>query len=83
MFLNFQLLSLVGSLLSVMASMLLPCICYLKIFGTARCSMAEVALIVMITVLGSLVAASGGGWWIGVWCGTSRKDIHIFLSSVK
>ncbi|KAI4967680.1 hypothetical protein ZWY2020_019666 [Hordeum vulgare] len=25
-----------------MASMLLPCICYLKIFGTARCSMAEV-----------------------------------------
>ncbi|KAF7016818.1 hypothetical protein CFC21_030346, partial [Triticum aestivum] len=54
-----HLMALVGSLLSVMASMLLPCICYLKIFGTARCSRAEVALIVMIIVLGSLVAASG------------------------
>lgn len=54
-----HLMALVGSLLSVMASMLLPCICYLKIFRTARCSRAEVALIVMIIVLGSLVAASG------------------------
>ncbi|KAI4963322.1 hypothetical protein ZWY2020_015030 [Hordeum vulgare] len=54
-----HLMALVGSLLSVMASMLLPCICYLKIFGTTRCSRVEVALIVMIIVLGSLVAASG------------------------
>ncbi|KAM0925597.1 hypothetical protein ACQ4PT_004093 [Festuca glaucescens] len=54
-----ELMAFVGSLLSVMVSMLLPCICYLKIFGTARCSMAEVVLIVMIIVLGSLVAATG------------------------
>lgn len=54
-----HLMALVGSLLSVMASMLLPCICYLKIFGLARCSRAEVALIGAIIVLGSLVAASG------------------------
>ncbi|XP_051217671.1 amino acid transporter AVT1I [Lolium perenne] len=54
-----HLMALVGSLLSVMASMLLPCICYLKIFGTARCSRAEVVLIVTIIILGSLVAASG------------------------
>ncbi|KAM0851074.1 hypothetical protein ACQ4PT_052654 [Festuca glaucescens] len=54
-----ELMAFVGSLLSVMVSMLLPCICYLKIFGTARCSMAEVVLIVMIIVLDSLVAATG------------------------
>ncbi|CAM0904336.1 unnamed protein product [Alopecurus aequalis] len=53
------LMAFVGSLLSVMVSMLLPCICYLKIFGTARCSRAEVVLIVMIIALGSLVAVSG------------------------
>jgi vesicular inhibitory amino acid transporter len=54
-----DLMALVGSLLSVMVSMLLPCICYLKIFGTTRCSRGEVVLMVMIIVLGSLVAASG------------------------
>ncbi|TVU14241.1 hypothetical protein EJB05_37696, partial [Eragrostis curvula] len=54
-----HLMALVGSLLSVMASMLLPCIFYLKIFGTTRCGKAEVALIAAIIVLGSLVAATG------------------------
>ncbi|KAM3405755.1 hypothetical protein ACQJBY_000020 [Aegilops geniculata] len=54
-----DLMALVGSLLIVMASMLLPCICYLKIFGTASCSRAEVALMVVIIILGSSVAASG------------------------
>ncbi|KAL6650851.1 hypothetical protein ACP70R_009776 [Stipagrostis hirtigluma subsp. patula] len=54
-----HLMALVGSLLSVMASMLLPCIFYLKIFGVTRCGRAEVALIAMIIVLGSLVAATG------------------------
>lgn len=54
-----DLMALVGSLLIVMASMLLPCICYLKILGTASCSRAEVALMVIIIILGSLVAASG------------------------
>ncbi|GJN02692.1 hypothetical protein PR202_ga20070 [Eleusine coracana subsp. coracana] len=54
-----HLMALVGSLLSVMASMLLPCIFYLKIFGAARCGRAEVVLIAAIIVLGSLVAATG------------------------
>ncbi|CAD6260662.1 unnamed protein product [Miscanthus lutarioriparius] len=54
-----HLMALVGSLLSVMAAMLLPCIFYLKIFGVARCSRAEVALIATIIVLGSVVAATG------------------------
>uniref|UniRef100_A0A0A9F8J5 Amino acid transporter transmembrane domain-containing protein n=1 Tax=Arundo donax TaxID=35708 RepID=A0A0A9F8J5_ARUDO len=54
-----HLMALVGSLLSVMASMLLPCIFYLKIFGVARCSKAEVVLIAAIILLGSLVAATG------------------------
>ncbi|KAE8796903.1 vacuolar amino acid transporter 1-like [Hordeum vulgare] len=54
-----HIMALVGSLLGVMASMLLPCICYLKIFVMTRCSRVEVALIVMIIILGSLVAASG------------------------
>ena len=54
-----HLMALVGSLLSVMAAMLLPCIFYLKIFGVARCSRAEVALIATIIVLGSVVATTG------------------------
>lgn len=54
-----HLMALVGSLLSVMASMLLPCVFYLKIFGAARCGRAEVALIATIIVLGSLVAVTG------------------------
>uniref|UniRef100_J3KVI4 Amino acid transporter transmembrane domain-containing protein n=2 Tax=Oryza brachyantha TaxID=4533 RepID=J3KVI4_ORYBR len=54
-----HLMALVGSLLSVMASMLLPCICYLKIFGLTRCGRAETLLIATIIVLGSLVAATG------------------------
>ncbi|KAL6845756.1 hypothetical protein ACP4OV_024331 [Aristida adscensionis] len=54
-----HLMALVGSLLSVMASMLLPCVFYLKIFGVARCGKAEAALIGAIIVLGSLVAAMG------------------------
>jgi len=54
-----HLMALVGSLLSVMASMLLPCVFYLRIFGVARCGRAEVALIAAILVLGSLVAATG------------------------
>lgn len=54
-----HLMALVGSLLSVMASMLLPCIFYLKIFGAARCGRAEVALVATIIVLGSVVLATG------------------------
>lgn len=54
-----HLMALVGSLLGVILSMLLPCICYLKIFGTTRSSRAEVGLIVMIIILGLLVATSG------------------------
>jgi solute carrier family 32 (vesicular inhibitory amino acid transporter) len=54
-----HLMALVGSLLSVVASMLLPCIFYLKIFGATRGGKAEVALVAVIIVLGSLVAATG------------------------
>nr|CAB3487279.1 unnamed protein product [Digitaria exilis] len=54
-----HLMALVGSLLSVMASMILPCVFYFKIFGVARRGRAEVALIAAIIVLGSLVAATG------------------------
>ena len=39
--------------------MLLPCICYLKIFGLTRCGRGETLLIAAIIVLGSLVAATG------------------------
>ncbi|CAN6269919.1 unnamed protein product [Urochloa humidicola] len=54
-----HLMAFVGSLLSVMASMLLPCVFYLKIFGVARCGRAEVALIASIIALGSLIAVTG------------------------
>ncbi|KAJ3679669.1 hypothetical protein LUZ60_017680 [Juncus effusus] len=53
------LMALVGSLLSVIVSFLLPCICYLKIFGIERCRMAELVLICGILVLGLLVATMG------------------------
>ncbi|KAJ3679670.1 hypothetical protein LUZ60_017681 [Juncus effusus] len=53
------LMALVGSLLSVIVSFLLPCICYLKIFGIERCRKAELVLICGILVLGLLVATMG------------------------
>ncbi|MQL88022.1 hypothetical protein Taro_020584 [Colocasia esculenta] len=53
------LMSLTGSLLSTSASILLPCICYLKIFkGASRWGIESVAILVII-FLGSVIAVVG------------------------
>lgn len=53
------LMTLVGSLLSIVVSFLLPCACYLKIIGLGRCHKAELALISVILLLGSFAAITG------------------------
>ncbi|VAH33100.1 amino acid transporter AVT1I-like [Triticum dicoccoides] len=53
------LMALVGSLLSVCACMLLPCLCYVRIFGATSLTALETASIVGILVLGLLVAITG------------------------
>jgi solute carrier family 32 (vesicular inhibitory amino acid transporter) len=52
------LMELVGSLLSVGASMLLPCACYVRLFGPPRRA-AEAAAVVAVLALGSLVVVTG------------------------
>ncbi|TKW04792.1 hypothetical protein SEVIR_7G132600v4 [Setaria viridis] len=52
------LMALVGSLLNVGACMLLPCVCYVRVFGPPRRA-AEAAAIVAILALGSLVVITG------------------------
>ncbi|XP_039146326.1 amino acid transporter AVT1I-like [Dioscorea cayenensis subsp. rotundata] len=54
-----DLMSFIGSLLSVIVSMLLPCICYLMIFKDSRKSKIELVFIVLILVFGVLVASLG------------------------
>uniref|UniRef100_A0A7N0U9G6 Amino acid transporter transmembrane domain-containing protein n=2 Tax=Kalanchoe fedtschenkoi TaxID=63787 RepID=A0A7N0U9G6_KALFE len=54
-----SLMSLVGASLSVTASVLLPCLCYLKISGVYRRLGCEVVLISGIITLGVLVAVFG------------------------
>ncbi|CAM8903514.1 unnamed protein product [Rhodiola kirilowii] len=54
-----SLMSLVGALLSVTASVLLPCLCYLKISGTYRRFGCELLIISGIIVLGVLVGVFG------------------------
>ncbi|KAK7838772.1 amino acid transporter avt1i [Quercus suber] len=49
----------VGAFLSVTASMLLPCLCYLKINKTARSFGLELIIIVGILVIGSFVGVVG------------------------
>ncbi|KAL6639910.1 hypothetical protein ACP70R_022220 [Stipagrostis hirtigluma subsp. patula] len=51
------LMALVGSLLSVGLCMLLPCVCYVRLFWPPR--RAEVAVAVVIVAIGSLVAVTG------------------------
>ncbi|KAK9107611.1 hypothetical protein Syun_023622 [Stephania yunnanensis] len=53
------LMSLIGAFLSVTASMLLPCICYLKISKAHRSNGLELLVIIGILILGSLVAVLG------------------------
>ncbi|MQL88020.1 hypothetical protein Taro_020586 [Colocasia esculenta] len=53
------LMALCGSFLSTMASVLLPCICYLKIFKDVRKRGAEFLAIIMIILIGTLVDIAG------------------------
>ncbi|XP_058739267.1 amino acid transporter AVT1I-like [Vicia villosa] len=54
-----SLMSLVGAFLSVTASVLLPCLCYLKIFGTYRKFGFETMTIVMIVLVAIVMEISG------------------------
>ncbi|KAF3336384.1 Vacuolar amino acid transporter 1 [Carex littledalei] len=54
-----HLMTLVGSLLSIIVVFLLPCACYLKIIGLGRCRKAELALICFIFILGFFTAITG------------------------
>ncbi|KAF0908730.1 hypothetical protein E2562_028166 [Oryza meyeriana var. granulata] len=54
-----DLMALVGSLLNVGMCMLLPCACYVRIFGAPSMSRGEAAAMGMILALGSLVAVTG------------------------
>ncbi|BAT83366.1 hypothetical protein VIGAN_04050300 [Vigna angularis var. angularis] len=54
-----SLMSLVGAFLSVTASILLPCLCYLKISGTYRKFGCETVVIVIIIMIAIVMAISG------------------------
>lgn len=54
-----SLMALVGSLLSIIVSMMLPCICYIKIFGASQVRKVELVLVSGILLTGSLVATTG------------------------
>ncbi|OAY70769.1 hypothetical protein ACMD2_03255 [Ananas comosus] len=47
-----SLMALIGSLLSIIVSMMLPCICYIKIFGASQVRKVELVLIseILLTV---------------------------------
>ncbi|KAJ4797306.1 Transmembrane amino acid transporter family protein [Rhynchospora pubera] len=53
------LMSFIGSFLSVMATVLFPCVCYLKIYGSFRAVSAELVAILFILIIGVLVAVMG------------------------
>ncbi|KAL6009186.1 hypothetical protein ACLOJK_022413, partial [Asimina triloba] len=53
------LMALIGSFLSSIASMVLPCICYLKISKASRTRQPEFIIIIGIIVIGVLVAVVG------------------------
>ncbi|XP_006350166.1 vacuolar amino acid transporter 1-like [Solanum tuberosum] len=53
------LMSLVGAFLSVTASVLLPCLCYLKISGTYRKLGFELVIIGLIVLMGILILVTG------------------------
>ncbi|QCE12576.1 solute carrier family 32 [Vigna unguiculata] len=54
-----SLMSLIGAFLSVTASILLPCLCYLKISGTYKKFGCETVAIVMIIMIAIVMAISG------------------------
>ncbi|XP_073007695.1 amino acid transporter AVT1I-like [Typha latifolia] len=53
------LMSFIGSFLSVMATVLFPCLCYLKIYKAARVWSVELVAIIGILAIGVLVAVMG------------------------
>lgn len=53
------LMALIGSFLSSTASMVLPCICYLKIFKASSSSKLELVIVGAISVVGVIVAIVG------------------------
>ncbi|KAJ3671083.1 hypothetical protein LUZ60_008509 [Juncus effusus] len=53
------LMSFIGSFLSVMATVLFPCVCYLKIYESARLFSLELVAILVILFIGVLVAIMG------------------------
>ncbi|KAE8820203.1 amino acid transporter-like [Hordeum vulgare] len=53
------LMSFIGSFLSVMATVLFPCLCYLKIYKAKGLRRVEVAAILGILLLGAFVAITG------------------------
>lgn len=54
-----SLMSLVGAILSVAASIILPCLCYLKISGTYRRFGCELVLLVGMILMGVAVTVFG------------------------
>ena len=54
-----DLMSLVGAVLSVTATIILPCLCYLKISGTSARPGFEVVIIVGIVLMGIAVVIVG------------------------
>ncbi|ERM94385.1 hypothetical protein AMTRI_Chr04g189790 [Amborella trichopoda] len=53
------LMALIGSSLSCTVSLILPCLCYLKFFGTSRAGRVETTLMGGVIVIGALVAILG------------------------
>jgi solute carrier family 32 (vesicular inhibitory amino acid transporter) len=53
------LMSFIGSFLSVMATVLFPCLCYLKIYRIYRAISVELVAIIIILIIGVLVAVIG------------------------
>jgi solute carrier family 32 (vesicular inhibitory amino acid transporter) len=53
------LMSFIGSFLSVMATVVFPCLCYLKIYKTSLAVNAELVAILLILVMGGFVAVIG------------------------
>lgn len=54
-----SIMALIGSFLSISASILIPCLCYLKIDKTSRKFGIELIVIVVVLVLGFFVAVMG------------------------
>ena len=76
-----SLMSLVGAFLSVTASILLPCFCYLKISGIYREFGVELVIIIGIGLMG----ISAGVMGIHIYIRNNRPvvSVHCFVMKVK